>query len=175
MARSQIALVLCTPICVVLLAILALQGSYFLSDHYSTGKNRQVGDSFEGHWYHANNFGCYEDMKVFGFQNGEIVEITSGQAVDLGGEYGIRAGRPFFTLEDWKRSGARYFVEDKGNQLFVTSVEVRTRNGTEAADVTEKLAFTRCEAPTSNGVALSLFYRVFDPDKLVIRKLATNR
>ncbi len=156
------------------LGVAGLNGSYFLSDHYSTGKNRQVGDPLEGHWYHANNFGCFEDKKVFRFEDGGIVEITSGHAVDLGGEYGTWGGRTFFTLKDWSRSGGRYFIEDKGNQLFITSVEATTQNGISTADA-NKLAFTRCEAPTSMGVALSLIYKVFDPDKPLKLSLAPNR
>ncbi len=174
MTRSKMVLLISAPIAVALMAIFALQGSYFFSDHYSVGKNRQVGDPLEGDWYHANNFGCFEDKKVFRFKNGDIVEITSGQAVDLGGEYGNRGGRVYFTLEDWNRSGGRYFIEDRGNQLVITSVEATTQNGVSTADANE-LAFTRCEAPTSTGVALSLIYKVFNPDKPIGVRQATDR
>ena len=140
-------------------------GSYFDPRYYPSRDHPQENKGLTGYWYPKEHSGCFDSGQVYEFGSAEATAIISGQIKKSDVSFSNSASGPYFYLIPEEGKEYRFFYENTGKTLDVKRIDVIEGDETISAE-DSFTAYTRCEHPTTLGVILSLFFRVFDPSSV---------
>ncbi|GAB5350343.1 hypothetical protein TMRH483_01268 [Qipengyuania sp. 483] len=140
-------------------------GSYFDSRYYAARHLPQDNEELTGYWYRKEDNGCFDSGQVYELGAAQATVIRSGQIEKSDMSFSNSASGPYFYLIPEEGKEYRFFYENTGKTLDVKRIDVIEGDETISAE-DSFTAYTRCEYPTTLGVILSLFFRVFDPSSV---------